>query len=547
MDPELHNLKGHTLFHSCNICCFLTTDKAMFKEHLQNCAPRPKKIDQEEYIKLRHEITSLKMQLENSEYLRKELAIRNNTLESIIKLFHMNTGNYNQNDENQPVPIDNYAQPVSVPEHYPPIESSETTVPVSETTVPETTVVVSEVASEGDNQSSIEPGGEISQDDSKKSRFRPLVKSKGIEFREEYTEEELAEKYTHIIEKERDQNEADELYSFTELQCKERISELVNYIRTSTTYNRELLELKNLRLKLIQFLNYTDHVEFLTNHIEIMKDVLSSRMDTKKVNGVIKSKVLLPIELRWIDYKGYELTVMDTNEISSVKTYLRNRHGFGQKFMKFSTEKIIELYNTYNISLFNIIDYIKIILPSKFGINNLIYLSLPKSTSDDPYSFYYLDEITLNSKDVSCRNWSMDCRLDEFTADLSRVVLEYCISLYRKLHDKIYHDNVYRGVPDGTSQILEYEGEQLIQNIVILSDYHNFNLRIREIIKEKCSYIPTKNDKFNLRADDPIIRRRFTDLLRAPTRIVISDNIKRLFDTITVEQLDDLVTSKMMS
>ena len=64
----------------------------------------------------------------------------------------------------------------------------------------------------------------------------------------------------------------------------------------------------------------------------------------------------------------------------------------------FNRDDIFTLYSTYNISLFNVVDYIKILIPNKYGINNLIYLDVPKSTIEDPYSFYYLEQINGNNE-----------------------------------------------------------------------------------------------------------------------------------------------------
>ena len=271
-----------------------------------------------------------------------------------------------------------------------------------------------------------------------------------------------------------------------------------------------------------------------------MKEIFQSRMEPRKINGLIKNKVLLPLELRFLEYNGYEAVEIDTNEISMLKKLLRYRLGFTKQHTVFDKENIINLYNSYNISLFNVIDYIKIILPNKYGINNLIYLDIPKSQSEDPYSFYYLEQI--NDKN---RHWRMDCRLDDLVTEISTKVLEYCIVLYRKIYYNLYHDNDYRGLPDGSNQILEYEGEQLIQNIIILSDYVQFNTSVRAIIKEKCTYTSTRYDKFNLQSDDPICKKRFTQIRKQSSKEIILENIKRLFDNITEEQLTELYIGKM--
>ena len=373
------------------------------------------------------------------------------------------------------------------------------------------------------------------ENEQKKSVFRM---AKGIEIREEYTSDELAAIYNTVETKEMGNDH--ELYCVTEREITERIEHLMQLVRTQRTYTAELKDLRWLRFKLCKFLSTTQYIQFLESHIVHMKEIFQSRMEPRKINGLIKNKVLLPLELRFLEYNGYEAVEIDTNEISMLKKLLRYRLGFTKQHTVFDKENIINLYNSYNISLFNVIDYIKIILPNKYGINNLIYLDIPKSQSEDPYSFYYLEQI--NDKN---RHWRMDCRLDDLVTEISTKVLEYCIVLYRKIYYNLYHDNDYRGLPDGSNQILEYEGEQLIQNIIILSDYVQFNTSVRAIIKEKCTYTSTRYDKFNLQSDDPICKKRFTQIRKQSSKEIILENIKRLFDNITEEQLTELYIGKM--
>ena len=270
-----------------------------------------------------------------------------------------------------------------------------------------------------------------------------------------------------------------------------------------------------------------------------MRDIFSARMDNKKIPSIIKTRLLLPLELRLLEIKGYESIPIDTNEVSLLKTYLRYKWGFDKLLKPFDKERIINLYGCYNIALFNVADYIKIILPNKYGLNNLIYLDVPKSANEDPFSFYYLDKVNKANDGIDVRHWIMDCRLDDIVSDIVHATLEFSINLYRKIYHAIYHDNVYR-VDTGDSQILEFEAEQLIQNIVIMSDYSSFNMTIRQIIKEKCKYIPTKYDKFNLYSDDPINRKRFKKSEHDIVEKEIINNIKRLFDTIDDNQLTSL-------
>jgi len=314
-------------------------------------------------------------------------------------------------------------------------------------------------------------------------------------------------------------------------------------IQNQKQYASELREMRNVRLRMFKFLQLPQYIDFLKKHVEGMRVIFSNRMDGKKIPGIIKTRLLLPIELRLLEMKGYETIPLDTNEISLLKKFLRYRWGFSKELKIFDKDRIINLYSCYNIALFNVADYIKIILPNKYGLNNLIYLDVPKSTVDDPFSFYYLDQINTaketGGETVEIRNWIMDCRLDDIVGDIVNSALEFSINLYRKIYYAIYHDNIYR---DNTadSQILEFEGQQLIQNIVIMSDYSHFNTLIRQIIKEKCTYIPTKYDKFNLYSDDPINRRRLKKLDHNVIEKEKIKNIKRLFDIIDDENVENI-------
>jgi hypothetical protein len=380
-----------------------------------------------------------------------------------------------------------------------------------------------------------ENGAQMGEQEHKKVVFRSI---RGLEVRDEYTEVEIHKMYERVKLKEMEEN--GDLYSLQQSECEEKMTSLMNAIRTQKQYAPELRELRYIRLKLMKFLQLPQYVEFLHRHIEQMKEIFLSRMDQKKVKGIIKIRVLLPLELRLIEMKGFETVPLDTDEISLLKQYLRYRWGFGKELKVFDKEQVINLYSCYNIALFNVVDYIKIIQPNRYGFNNLIYLDVQKSIDEDPFSFYYLEQI--GNEGIATRNWKMDCRLDDLVGDIATSVLEFSVNLYRKIYHAIYHDNVYRS-QDNDTQILEYEGEQIIQNIFILSDTYNFNMRIRQIIKEKCTYVPTKNDKFNLYSDDPINRRRFTGLKKWDGEELKKEtlrNIRQLFDTIEDSQLAEL-------
>ena len=75
-----------------------------------------------------------------------------------------------------------------------------------------------------------------------------------------------------------------------------------------------------------------------------MKEIFTARMDSKKIPGILKSRVLLPIELRILEMKGYESIPIDTNEVSLLKTYYTVAPSQARYIFAFYTLHIIFKY-----------------------------------------------------------------------------------------------------------------------------------------------------------------------------------------------------------
>jgi hypothetical protein len=77
------------------------------------------------------------------------------------------------------------------------------------------------------------------------------------------------------------------------------------------------------------------------------------------------------------------------------------------------------------------------------------------------------DKLEKIKEDKRC--WKMECRLEDFSTDFADNVLPYCISLFRKIYKDVFEDNIYRPDYMTKSQILEFDCEQLVQNIILLA------------------------------------------------------------------------------
>jgi hypothetical protein len=114
------------------------------------------------------------------------------------------------------------------------------------------------------------------------------------------------------------------------------------------------------------------------------------------------------------------------------------------------------------------------------------------------------------------------------------------ISIFRKIYRDVFGDNEFRQSYSTVSQITEYDCEQLVQSIILLSQPKEFSWVLRSLVKSDGMIKPTENDKFNLTGDDALQRRRFQE----KEDVDLAEAIKLLFDGISSEDAVDFVRSR---
>jgi hypothetical protein len=139
----------------------------------------------------------------------------------------------------------------------------------------------------------------------------------------------------------------------------------------------------------------------------------------------------------------------------------------------------------------------------------------------------------------------MDCRLEELSNELLTNVIDYCTDLFRKLYMLTFKDNEYRENFLETSSLMEFEGKQLIKNIILVSDYYKFVKLFQKNVIEKCTYLATENDKFNLRADDKFSQKSFVKTSATDFGNDIHQNVCALFDNPNKNEIEYLINTKL--
>jgi hypothetical protein len=316
----------------------------------------------------------------------------------------------------------------------------------------------------------------------------------------------------------------------------ESLEKLFETITNSRVYTVSLSHMKSIRKKLLGKLSLKDYVSLLHNHIKRLENIFSQRTyQYKKICKIIAS-TLTPLDMRLAYYEGYTNVNIEIDEVQKFGLALEILTKHQKQFVSYDKQSFIEDIKNYSLSLFELSDCVERCLINRYSFHNIIYLELPKSTKKDPYSFYTLEKV--NEK----RFWKMECRLEDFSSDLSDTVLPYCISLFRKLYKDVFNDNIYRQDYMDKSTITEFDCEQLLLNIILLSQPMGLCSMLQELVVNKSTFTPTESDKFNFHVDDKLQQKRFSSTVDDYEDT--SQVIKRLFDGINKEDVMNIINSR---
>jgi hypothetical protein len=378
----------------------------------------------------------------------------------------------------------------------------------------------------------------IEDDDEVKN---PEKKNKTYRTVKEYiktSEKELGSKLQeHVVEVDK---EIDKIvynnFDVSHKEITESLEKLFESVKDSRVYTVNLTSMRKLRRKLLGKITLKEYIILIEEHIKRLEENFSDRKYTQKKVIKIISSSLTPLDMRLVFYNGYIDINIEIDEVQKFGLALEILTEHKKQFVRHDNKIFFSNIKNYSLSLFDIRDCIERCLINRYGFQNVIYLVRPKSVSNDPYSFYTLEKVKEK------RFWKMECRLEDFTIDFTDNVLSYCVALFRKIYKDVFNDNVYRDNYTTKSQIMEFDCEQLIQNIIILGQPMKLCRIFQKLIMEKSTFTPTESDKFNLYGDDKLQQKRFTSSIDTDENTC--QIIKRLFDGISDEDAMRIVFSR---
>lgn len=311
-------------------------------------------------------------------------------------------------------------------------------------------------------------------------------------------------------------------------ETKEYIDNQYEKLKDNRNYSKILDDIKQKRKLFLDNYNYAEYTEVLNNHISKLKEMFENKKYNNKKIETIIFKSLYPVESRLVSYSTYFDSFIDMDEIENIKNLVENSINVVSEFIPYIESNIYNYICNYSLSLLPVLSLFRMILCKNKVFSNIIYVSLPKSSSEDPYSFYRLDSINNNNK----RQWKLDWRLEDLSLSLSTNLLNFMITMFKKIYKDIFLDNDYRENYVSYSQITSCDLEQLVQNIITLTNRKQFCINLQTIIIENCTYTQTENDKFNLIGDDTLQKKNFHDLENKGDE----DIFTLLFDNVSEEK-----------
>lgn len=316
----------------------------------------------------------------------------------------------------------------------------------------------------------------------------------------------------------------------------EKIDTLMDELKNKRAYTPNLKNIKKYRNLLLNKLSILEYTEMLNSHIKKLNQIFKDRQKSEKDIIKIVKNSLSTIDMRLIFYNGYGLNPIDMDDIQNFKECLNNNLlRNNNKLSPHSKIKVIENVKNYGLALFRLKECIELNIINKHGFNSIIFINNKNNIEDNPYSFYILDSITNRNK----RKWKMECRLEDYVNYFIDNIKPYCIDLFRKIYYNIFKDNIYRDDYKTKSPIMEFDCEQLFQNIMLLSKPIELYRLFQYIVKNKCSYKQGKDDKFDFKADDKMQQKRYSEIISANVNYT-KDSIKQLFDDIKDEKVDNI-------
>lgn len=311
-----------------------------------------------------------------------------------------------------------------------------------------------------------------------------------------------------------------------------------NLTNTKRAYSSILTNICSIRSQLVRIMTFPEYELLIKNQVEVLEKILKAKNinDNKRIVSTI-TKCLTPLDMRLLRYPSYTNYQISIDQVQDLAISLDLSFEKKNEYEVFCFEIISQHLFNYGSVVCTLKQIVLRLLNNHHGYHNLVYVPIKQSSLKDPFSFYKLEKIYKDK-----RYWLMDCRLDDFTTNLIHTLLPFLIETFRRIYMDVFHDNDFRKDYKTKCHITAIDCEQLLQNIILLSNKLSLCSMLRELVIENFTFYPTESDRFNIYGDDSLQRKHFAETIRDDQETV--DIIKQLFDKITLQEAIDFLQER---
>ena len=357
----------------------------------------------------------------------------------------------------------------------------------------------------------------------KKRKFRKLNKDVIVEEDQKEIEEMIKRK----------DNERKEFVKkkFKKVKKKDmkKMLERIDELDTTKSIVKDLIAIKETRNQYLSKLSILDYQKLVKKHYIKLLDFLRNKKFSKQRINKNVYKFLSPLDKRLIKSDRYYIEHLTMDDIQKFNISLEYKL-HPKKYTVFNIEHVIQPYILQGLTVNSLRKFLNTVMINPYGFPNIIYQS--QKEDKDPFKFYVLESINDND-----RMWKLENRLYSLSLSISNLLLKNCVIMFRQIYKDIFGDYDYREsyLTECKSEMMNQEGQQLIHTIYQLSQVKSFNKILQNVVLEKASQQSTKNDKYDARSDNSVVKRQFREMTDS-----IEDfhtQLNKIFDNITVEEV----------
>jgi hypothetical protein len=317
--------------------------------------------------------------------------------------------------------------------------------------------------------------------------------------------------------RQRGQNNAE-----NEKKLNELFSALVQNIQTKSTnsHNSILCEIRQLRFAKLELAGVHEFIKTVQTHLQKIKTIFAKKgfSEAKIINNILPIS-FSPLEYRILMLDNLQKQTLEPDEICKFKSCLLI--SYPQEFSPFRLENFTNFLLTYAIAFTSLQD-----LVNSFFSHSLNIIFVQHQPEED-FAFYTLQNVS----EGEIKHWSMDCRLENLTLDMSEIIINYCVELFRNLYKKCLGTNNHVFGYVQKCSVLEFECEQLLETIFTACNFHKLNRLFQNSVNFYA--YDSSFDRFDLKKEDRNQLENFKSY--AITSETIENILHRLFDDIDKE------------